>query len=243
MSEQRKQWIGRRFGNIDEKILGQINEVRDISWPDLVKEYEVKGNLLKYQMVGTIEESAEQIAGIYRNSVDEMVGNSDYEWHHNSEEIINRVRTGDWNFYGCYVEGRLIAVVSGRIFRGQRAIQWVWGAVDPVHRGKGVWQRIGDYLDMVIEMSGAQMGFFWSVTTHKYTQISAEKVGYKPMGFFIGGEFMGGTDNRYYRQNVIYYGKLYGDAKEHLQKYEAMELTEQAEKLVKVVQELWTNTM
>lgn len=50
MSKQRKQWTGRRFGNIDEKILGQINEVKDISWPDLIKEYKVKGNILEYQI-------------------------------------------------------------------------------------------------------------------------------------------------------------------------------------------------
>ena len=74
----------------------------------------------------------------------------------------------------------------------------------------------------------------------KYSQLAVEKAGYRPMGFFIGGEFMGGSDNRYYRQNVIYYGKLYGNGKKYLQRYEMMELTEKAEKLVKTVKELWT---
>ncbi len=129
MSEQRKQWIRTRFGDMDEKILGQIKEVRDISWPDLVKEYEIKGHTLKWQMVRDIEKSAERIAEIYRNGIDEMVGNS---------------------------------------------------------------------------------------------------------------EFMGGSDNRYYRQNVVYYCKLYGDGKKYLQKCDTMVLTEKAEKLVKVVKELWT---
>ncbi len=98
---------------------------------------------------------------------------------------------------------------------------------------------MGEYLDAVTEMSDAQIGFFWVATTHKYSQISVEKAGYKPMGFFIGGEFMGGSDNRYYRQNVIYYGKLYGDGKKHLQKCETMELTDKAVKLVETVKELW----
>jgi len=44
----------------------------------------------------------------------------------------------------------------------------------------------------------------------------------------------------YYRQNVVYYGKLYGDGKRFIQRYEMMELTEKAEKLVKTVKELWT---
>nr|QNO48521.1 hypothetical protein IMNOINEI_00021 [Methanosarcinales archaeon ANME-2c ERB4] len=218
MSEQRKQWIGTRFGNIDEKILGQTKEVRDISWLDLVKEYEVKRNKLKYQMVRDIEKSAERIAEIYRNGIDELVGNSEYEWHHNPEEIIDNVRTGDWNIYGCYFGGKLVSVVSMHIIRGQRATQWVWGAVDPVYRGIGVWHHSGEYLDLVTEMSGAQMGFFFVVTTHKYSQMTVEKAGYRLMGCFVGGEFMGGSDNHYYRQNVIYYSKLYGDGKKYHQK-------------------------
>jgi hypothetical protein len=237
--EQRKQWIKKRFGNIDEEILGQIEETRDISWPDPVKECEVKGNKLKWQMVRDIEKSAERVAELYISGIDELAGNSEYEWHHNPEEIIKNVRTGDWNFYGCYCKGKLISAVSMHIIRGQRAIQWIWGVVDPFYRGKGVWHHMGEYLDLVTEMSGAQMGFFFVVTTHKYSQMSVEKAGYKPMGLFIGGEFMGGSDGRYYRQNVIYYGKLYGEAKEHLQKCETLELTDQAEKLVKTVKELW----
>ncbi len=239
MLEPRTQWIKKRFGNIDEKILGKIEDVKKISWPDIVKEYKVKGNKIKFQIVKDIEKSADRIAEIYRNGIDEMIGNSEYEWHHIPEEIIRRVRTGDWNFYGGYFEGKLISVESLHIIRGQRAIQWVWGVVDPIYRGKGVWQPMNEYLDLVTEMSGAQMGFCFVVTTHKYSQMAVEKVGLKPMGFFIGGEFMGGSDGCYYRQNVIYYGKLYGEGRRYLQKYENMELTEKAEKLVKTVEELW----
>ncbi len=241
MLEQRKQWIRKRFGNIDDNILGKIEEVKDITWPDPLKECEVKGNKLKWQMVKDIEKSAERIAEIYRNGLDEMIGNSEYEWHHNPDEILTKVRTGDWNFYGSYFEEELISVVSMHIIRGQRAMQWVWGAVDPIHRGKGVWQLMAEYLDLVTKMSGAQLGFLFVVTTHKYSQMSVEKAGYKPIGVFIGGEFMGGSDNRYYRQNVVYYGKLYGEGKKHLQKCETMELTEKAEKLVKTVRDLWTS--
>lgn len=239
MSGQKKQWIKTRFGNVDEKILGQIKEVKEIIWPDLIEEYTVEGNILKYQMVKDIEESAERLAEIYRNGIDEMIGNSEYEWHHNPEEIIQKVRTGDWNFYGCYFKGKLIAVESMYIIRGQRAMQWVWGCVDPVYRGKGVWRHIGEYNDKLVQMSGAQMGIVWVVTTHKYSQMTAEKAGYRPIGCFVGGEFLGGCDGRYYRQNVIYYGKLYGDGAKHLQEWESMELTEKAEKLVNIIKELW----
>jgi RimJ/RimL family protein N-acetyltransferase len=238
--KKRRQWIRKRFGNIDDKILGQIKEANKITSPDILREYEVKGHTLKWQMVREIDISAERVAEIYRNGIDELVGNSEYEWHHNPEEIIKKVKTGDWNIYGCYYDEKLISVVSMHIIRGQRAIQWIWGAVDPVYRGLGVWHHSGEYLDLVTEKSGAQMGFFFVVTTHKYSQQSVEKAGFKPIGFFIGGEFMGGSDNRYYRQNVVYYGKLYGDGKKFIQKCETMELTEKAEELFKTVKKLWT---
>ena len=66
--------------------------------------------------------------------------------------------------------------------------------------------------------------------------MSVERAGY---GLFIEGEFMGGSDEHYYRQNVIYYGKLYGDGKKYIQDYDTMELTENAGKLVNTIKELW----
>ena len=59
----------------------------------------------------------------------------------------------------------------------------------------------------------------------------------------MDGEFFGGSDNRYYRQNVIYYGKLYGDGKKHLQKWDTVYLTENSEKMAKVVRELWIDAL
>lgn len=239
MFKQRKEWIKTRFGNIDGDVLGRIYEVKDITWPDLVKVYEVEGRTLKYQMVKDIEESAGHIAEIFRDSADEMVGNSELEWHHDPKKIMEMFHTGDWNFYGCYFEGQLISVSSMHIIRGMRAIQWIYGCVDPAYRGIGVWHHMGEYYDMIVQMSSAQMGFFSVVTSHKYSQMTAEKAGFRPMGCFVGGSFYGGSDNRYFRQNMIYYGKLYGDGKRHIQKWENMELTEKAEKLVKIIKELW----
>lgn len=243
MLEEKKQWIRRRFGDIDQEILGRIEEVNEMSWPDIEKEFEVNGNNLRFRMIGDLEGSAERVAEIYRNGIDEIVGNIEYEWHHDPLGIIEKVQTGDWNIYGCYFKEKLISVASLHIIRGQRTLQWVWGAVDPVYRGLGVWQKMGEYLDAVTELSGAQMGIVWVVTTHKYSQIQVEGVGYRPIGCFIGGEFFGGSDNRYYRQNVIYYGKLYGDGKKHLQKWDTMQLTENSEKLAKIVREIWADAL
>jgi hypothetical protein len=60
MFEQKTQWIGTRFGNIDEIILGRTREVGDISWPDLEKEYEVNGHTLNYRMVRDIERNLQK---------------------------------------------------------------------------------------------------------------------------------------------------------------------------------------
>ncbi len=158
--EEKKQWIRKRFGNIDEKILGRIEEVNELSWPDIEKEFEVNGNHLKFQIVGDLEVSAERVAEIYRNGIDEIVGNIEYEWLHNPLGIIEKVRTGDWNIYGCYFKEKLVSVASLHIIRGQRTMQWVWGAVDPVYRCIGVWQKMGEYLDAVTELRRARWGLY-----------------------------------------------------------------------------------
>ena len=239
MSSERSTWVKRRFGHIDESVLGNVDDLRPIQWVDLVKEYKVKGRILTYRLVQDIESSAERIAEIFVNGAYEMINNSEIEWHHRPGEIIEKVRTGDWNFYGCYLEGELISAESMKIIRGDRTIEWVWGCVDPVYRGMGVWQNIGIYNDIVVKMSGAQMGSVWVVTTHKYSQMAVENAGYIPMGCFIGKRIYGGADNRYYRHTLIHYAKLYEEGKKHLQNWESMDLTERAGKLVRTVTDLW----
>jgi hypothetical protein len=239
MSHERKSWIRSRFGHIDESILGRVEDLKEIKWVDLVREYQVKGKILVYRMIGDIEKSAVRVAEIFINGAYEMVNNSEIEWHHRPEEIIKKVGTGNWNFYGCYLDGVLIAAESMKIIRGDQTIEWVWGCVDPVYRGMGVWRNIGVYNDQLLEMSGAQMGSVWVVTTHKYSQMAVELAGYSPTGCFIGKRLYGGADNRYYRHTLIHYEKLYAEGLKHLQNRESMHLTEKAEKLFNRVADLW----
>ena len=235
----RSKWIKQRFGNIDEAILGNTADLEDIVWVDLVKSYRVKGRVLIYGMIKDIRQSSERIAEIFRNGAYEMINNSEIEWHQNPEEIIKKVETGDWNFYGCFHNDKLIAAESMHIIRGDRIMEWVWGCVDPPYRGFGVWQHIGIYTDRVVEMSGAQIGSVWVVTTHKYSQMSVERAGYVPMGCFIGKRLYGGADSRYYRHTLIHYAKLYGDTDKHLQNWESMDLTEKAEEIMNTVIQFW----
>ncbi len=72
MFEKRREWKRRRFG--DMMILGKIEDVKAITWPDITKEYVVSGNTLIYQMVKDIDKSAKRVAEIYRNAADEMLG-------------------------------------------------------------------------------------------------------------------------------------------------------------------------
>jgi hypothetical protein len=239
MGIDRKKWVKRRFGNIDEAILGNVKDLEEMVWIDLVKSYPVEGRTLTYRMVREIETSADRIAEIFRNGAYEMINNSEIEWHQQPEQIIEKVRTGDWNFYGCFLEGSLIAVESMYFIRGDRTMEWVWGCVDPVYRGLGVWQNIGIYNDEIVEMSGAQVGSVWVVTTHKYSQMAVEKAGYLPTGCFLGKRLYGGADNRYYRATLIHYAKLYRIGRKHLQNWESMELTTKAAKVVNLVKELW----
>lgn len=235
----RNQWIRRRFGNVDESILGNTEDLGDVTWVDYVKSYEVKGKVLTYSRIKDIEQSASRIAEIFRDGAYEMIHNSEIEWHQDPKEIIKRVENGNWNFYGCYLNNQLIAVESMFIIRGDRIMEWVWGCVDPPYRGLGVWQNIGIYTDRVVEMSGAHVGSVWVVTTHRYSQLAVEKAGYVPMGCFIGKRLYGGDDNRYYRHNLIHYAKLYREGKEHLQNWESMVLTEKAAKITYMVKQFW----
>jgi hypothetical protein len=63
----------------------------------------------------------------------------------------------------------------------------------------------------------------------------AEKAGWKPVGVFPGGEFMGGSDSRYYRHTAVWYVKIYGDAQKHVQAREDMFLTPQADRVANAV--------
>ncbi|ROS00178.1 hypothetical protein EDC56_2815 [Sinobacterium caligoides] len=228
----------KRFGDVPSSCLGELKDVKEIQFPEVYKQYCVKGNDLVYKKIANVEEAAERIAYIYIHAIDEMVGNSDYEWHHDPASIIARYQTGDWAFYGIYLEGDLISVVSMFINRGQKYMQWVWGAVDPQYRGKGAWVHVGQYLDSVVEASGAQMGKVWCATTHCLSQRTAESAGYDLIALNHGGEFLGGSDGKYYRQNVAYYSKLYGDGAKHVQPDETMVLTPKTEKLFRLLKEL-----
>ena len=239
MLNQRSKWIKKRFGDIDEAVLGKVDDLEDMVWPDIVRSYEVRGNTLTYRLISDIETSAKRIAEIFSNGAYEMIHNSEIEWHHQPDEIIRKVKSGDWNFYGCYLDDELIAAESMSVIRGDLIMEWVWGCVDPVHRGRGVWQNIGVYTDEIVEKSRAQLGSVWVVTTHKYSQMAVERAGYIPMGCFIGKRLYGGADKQYYRHTLIHYAKLYVSGKAHLQNWESMHLTEKAAKLVNLTHNFW----
>ncbi len=233
--EQRKEWIGKRFGAVDERVLGAFSELPTIVWPQLERTYERGGKRLRYCRISPISSWAERVAQIYRSAIDEMVGNDEYAWHHHADQIVEREATGDWAFYGVFVDGHLIGVESMHIIRGQRTLQWVWGCVDPLYRRLGAWEFIGSFNDELVEKSGAEMGLVWVATTHKFSQLTAESAGYFPVGCFVGGEFLGGSDGRYYRQSVIWYAKHYHHGPERIPPYESMVLTDRARRLVETV--------
>ena len=243
MLEERKKWIKTRFGGIDERVLGRITDVKEISWPELIEEYTVRDEKrLLFKLAGEeIEDLAERIAEIYRNGIDEMSGNSEYDWHHSPAAIIERCRGGDWNFIVCYYGDQIIMAGSLNIIRGHRTVQLVWACVDPVFRGIETLKPAAQFADMVIEGSGAQVGSVSAVTHHPYTQMAVEAVGYKPVGCCVGGSFYGGSDGKYYRPTVIWYLKHYRDTPDHVQPWEGMKLWDQGKgkKLAEFVQQLW----
>ena len=222
---------GERFSHeVVAGMLGDVSEVREIRFPDIERAYTPKGKRLVYKMLHDPREYT-RAAEIYRKSISEMCG-TENEWHHHPEQIQAMVNTNDWALYGCYDEGELIAVESMYVNRGQRSMQWVWGAVHPDHRGKGVWVHIGEFNDELVEQSGASFGRVWVVTTHNKSQLTAEKAGYVPMG--VDYQWLGGSDGKWYYQPVVWYGKLYGAARRHTFPSNHMVLTENTRKLKEI---------
>lgn len=204
--ETRKQLVMRRFGNIPEGVLRPRQEMPRMRFPDITEMYEVNHRQLLYKKLDVNRWSG-RIAEIYRRAIDEMVGVKHYEWHHHPEMIREKARSGDWAFYGVFLDQQLISVVSLFIHRSMYYIQWVWGCVDPEARGTGVWVNIGRYLDRVCRLSGAVYGRVWCATTHDLSQRTAESAGYVPHS--IDFEFLGGSDGLGYLQPVVYYMKVY----------------------------------
>ena len=241
---EKQKWTRSRFGHLEHTGLGKLKDVPEsqVQWPEDFTETfrSCQNHVLTYKMCN-VEEEAERIAEIYQKGIDEIHGNSDYEWHHNPALIIENVKSGNYSIWGTYDDsdnGKLIAVNSVEKMPGQRGLHWIWGAVDPECRGRGVWENLGLYMDKMIEKSGAQYAAAWVATTHDLSQRMLEKVpGWKPVGFYPGGEFLGGTDGHYYRQNVVWYSKLYGDAAQCTQSVDDMVLTDAAKRVVKAVLE------
>ena len=95
---------------------------------------------------------------------------------------------------------------------------------------------MGVFMDGMIAKSGAQYGEGWMATTHDLSQRMIEKVpGWRPVGFFHGSELLGGSDGKYYRQSVVWYSKLFGDAERFTQSPEDMVLTKAAKEVAKSV--------
>lgn len=159
-----------------------------LRFPDLTEMDEVNNRPLMYKKLNA-GQWAERIAEIYRHAIDEMVGVEHYEWHHHPRLSRERARSGDWAFYGVFLERQLISVVSLFIHQTMYYIQWVWGCVDPEAGGGGVRVNIGRYLDRVCRLSGAVYGRGWCATTHDLSQRTAESAGYVPHS--IDFEFLG----------------------------------------------------
>ncbi len=229
--KQRRKYKQRRFGNVPGDILGNLTQLNEIKFPDITKMFSPKGNRLIYFKINNIQDAAEKISEIYRNAIDEMAG-IHYGWHHDPNEIVKRVSEGNWAFYGVKDQHEnLISVTSMYASMEMHYIQWVWGCVDPNFRGMGVWEYNGVYLDEICEKSGATYGRVWCATTHDLSQKCVESAGYSPHSIDL--EILGGSDGKFYFQNVVFYKKVYRE--DHILSCDNMVLTPRVEKLRKSI--------
>jgi GNAT superfamily N-acetyltransferase len=240
--DEKKQWDHQRFGHLDHTRLGRLETIPEsmVHWPvdHSMTFHSCKNRLLNYRMCD-VNKEAERIAEIYQAAIDEQQRNSDYEWHHSPHEIRQRVASGQYSIWGTYdVEeiNQLIAVNSVEKMPGQRGLHWIWFAVHPSCRGRGVAENTGIFMDAMMEKSGSQYGCVWMASTHNLSQRMIERVpGWRPVGFFYGGELLGGTDGKFFRENVIWYSKLFNRAEAFTQSLEDMVLTKACKRIAKAV--------
>jgi len=190
--DQEKVW-GYRWGN---------------TWPDWRSKWnvmasyrkgvEVNGNNLKFRLISDLEGSASvSLKYIGMGSINSRILNMSASW---SSGKIEKVRTGDWNIYGCTFKEKLISVESMHIIRAED-MQW-YGELLILFTVAWGLAKNGEYLDTVTELSGAQMGSYgsWQRTNIPdpcwRSRIQAN-------GIIYWREFFWCSDNRYYRQNVI----------------------------------------
>ena len=167
---EKQAWHHQRFGHLEHTHLGSLEAIPEsaLHWP---RDFQMtflscKGHALTYKVVNATLE-ADRVAEIFQAAIDEQEGNSEYEWHHSAQAIRDKVATGKYSIWGTYDRtdhNKLIAVNSCEFLPGQRAVHWIWGAVDPACRGRGVWENVGVFMDKMIEKTGVQEGIVWMAT-------------------------------------------------------------------------------
>ena len=105
----------------------------------------------------------------------------------------------------------LVGVMAAELIPEQKVAKWLWGAVHPCHRGKGLWNFMGDFVDSVTSHTGASVAYVRVPASHAVCRASFEHAGFSPISITpaVSESTHGAHPSSHH--DIIWYGKTYHD--------------------------------
>jgi len=158
----------------------------------------------------------------------------EYEWLHDPLDLIEKVGLATGTFMAALWGETHFSCIFTHYPRSEKYAVGM-GAVDPVYRGTGVWKKMGRNILCCDRIKRCPDGDRMGCDNTQIFPDPGWRSRIQANGCFIGGEFFGGSDNRYLQAECHLLRQTLQRWKEALQKLDNMQLTENSEKLAKIV--------
>lgn len=212
---------------------------KKMSWPIIEKKY-ILDNKVVLRLIK--EQEIEEIVQVYREGFPDLYDNNVYDAVLYPERLYKKLQSDNG-----FMKGDCILIVAEKIDEkklvgsailtknvSNMSIHWETGVVHKDYRGYKIFGELLKFLDEITENTGAEYANGTSVTFHSATQKVLESLGWKTRGIFPGAVATWNYDDKYYRQSLIYFDKLYNGGEELVPK--DMELTPKMEKVVECLE-------
>jgi hypothetical protein len=221
----------------DYKGKSKFKSVKEkkMSWPLIDKKYILEN---KFVIRLIEEQEIDEIVQVYREGFPDLYNNNIYDAVLYSERLNKKLQCDNGFMKGdCILivvekidEKKLVGAAILTMNISNMSVHWETGVIHKDYRRHKIFGELLKFLDRITEDTGAEYANATSVTFHSATQKVLESLGWKTRGIFPGAVATWNFDDKYYRQSLIYFDKLYNGAEELIPK--DMELTPRMEKVV-----------
>ena len=212
---------------------------KKMSWPIIENKYILNNNVVLRLIK---EQEIEEIVQVYREGFPDLYDNNIYDAVLYPERLYKKLQSDNG-----FMKGDCILIVAEKIDEkklvgsailtmniSNMSIHWETGVIHKDYRGHKIFGELLKFLDEITEKTGAEYANGTSVTFHSATQKVLESLGWRTRGIFPGAVATWNCDDKYYRQSLIYFDKLYNSGEELVPK--DIELTPKIEKIVECLQ-------